>query len=81
MLNRIRGPFNLTGPAIAAGAAAIADTSHTDKAAAHNDTWLPWLTEKLEELGLQVTPSVAIARLLLGEISFIRTKSARELVG
>ena len=57
-LNRIRGPFNVTGPAIAAGAAAIADIAHTEQAVAHNDIWLPWLTEQLEGLGLEVTPSV-----------------------
>ena len=59
VLNRIRGPFNLTGPAIAAGTAAIADTAHMEKAAAHNDTWLAWLSEQLEGIGLTVTPSVA----------------------
>lgn len=58
-LNRIRGPFNLTGPAIAAGAAAIADTAHMEKAAMHNDTWLPWLAEEIGKLGLKVTPSAA----------------------
>ncbi len=26
---------------------------------AHNSKWLPWLTGKIEALGLQVTPSVA----------------------
>ena len=59
ILNRIRGPFNLAGPAIAAGAAAIADTGHADKAAAHNDTWLAWLASEIQQLGLTVTPSVA----------------------
>ena len=58
ILNRIRGPFNLTGPAIAAGIAALADKDHLEKAIAHNDKWLPWLTEKLTGLGLGVTPSV-----------------------
>lgn len=58
VLNRIRGPFNLTGPAIAAGAAAIADTAHIEKAAAHNDQWLSWLTTELEKSGLEVTHSV-----------------------
>jgi histidinol-phosphate aminotransferase len=59
VLNRIRGPFNVTGPAIAAGAAAVRDTAHQDKSVVHNDTWLPWLTDKLTALGLAVTPSVA----------------------
>lgn len=59
VLNRIRGPFNLTSPAIAAGAAALRDRGHTEMAIAHNDRWLPWLTDELRNLGLKVTPSVA----------------------
>ncbi|MDB5511160.1 MAG: histidinol-phosphate aminotransferase [Enterovirga sp.] len=57
-LNRIRGPFNVNAPAIAAGAAAIADDAHVAAALAHNDEWLPRLTASLEGLGLTVTPSV-----------------------
>ncbi len=57
-LNRIRGPFNVNAPAIAAGTAAIQDVEFTDAAVAHNDKWLPWLTAELEALGLAVTPSV-----------------------
>ncbi|WP_288193525.1 histidinol-phosphate transaminase [uncultured Phyllobacterium sp.] len=57
-VNRIRGPFNLNSAAIAAGAAAVRDRAHVDKAVAFNDTWLPWLTEQLSGLGLRVTPSV-----------------------
>ena len=57
-LNRIRGPFNVNGAAIEAGIAALADSGHTEKAVAHNDRWLPWLTEKIGGLGIEVTPSV-----------------------
>ncbi len=59
VLNRIRGPFNLSAQAIAAGVAAIRDRDHTEKAVAHNDHWLLWLTDELQGLGLRVTPSVA----------------------
>ncbi len=59
VLNRIRGPFNLSSPAIAAGAAAIRDRAHAKKAIAHNDRWLPWLSTEIAGLGLEVTPSVA----------------------
>lgn len=58
-LNRVRGPFNVSGPAIAAGAAAIGDEAHMDAAIAHNATWLPWLSDEIIKLGLAVTPSVA----------------------
>ena len=58
VLNRIRGPFNVTAPAIAAGIAAIEDNAHVERSLAHNDKWLPWTTAEIEKLGLEVTPSV-----------------------
>jgi histidinol-phosphate aminotransferase len=58
VLNRIRGPFNVTAPSIAAGIAAIEDTAHVDASLVHNDKWLPWTTSEIEKLGLEVTPSV-----------------------
>jgi histidinol-phosphate aminotransferase len=57
-VNRIRGPFNLSGAGIAAGTAAIADEAHVAAAAAHNAAWLPRMTEAVAALGLTVTPSV-----------------------
>ncbi|MGA8154762.1 MAG: histidinol-phosphate transaminase [Rhodoplanes sp.] len=58
-VNRIRGPFNVNAPAIASGVAAIADAGHVERARAHNERWLAWLTEEIGRLGLEVTPSVA----------------------
>ncbi len=58
VLNRIRGPFNVSAAAIAAGVAAINDQSFMDKALAHNNTWLAWLTKEITALGIAVTPSV-----------------------
>ena len=57
-VNRIRGPFNVNAPAIAAGVAAIADEAHVAAAVAHNEEWLAWLTHGIKALGLKVTPSV-----------------------
>lgn len=59
VLNRIRGPFNLSVPAIACGAAAMDDGAHMDAARLYNDTWLPKVSNALKSFGLQVTPSVA----------------------
>lgn len=58
-INRIRGPFNVNAPAIAAGIAAIKDTAHIERGREHNARWLPWLMEEIGKLGLEVTPSVA----------------------
>jgi histidinol-phosphate aminotransferase len=58
-VNRVRGPFNVNGPAIAAGVAAMRDTAHVERAREHNTRWLAWLTEEIGKLGLKVTPSVA----------------------
>ncbi|MDF2810972.1 MAG: histidinol-phosphate transaminase [Microvirga sp.] len=57
-VNRVRGPFNVNGPAMAAGIAAIQDDAHVANAVVHNEKWLAWLTREIEALGLEVTPSV-----------------------
>ena len=58
VLNRIRGPFNVSTPAIAAGSAAMEDVGFIELAIAHNTKWLEWLSTELQKLGLSVTPSV-----------------------
>src|SRR5499433_3171519 len=58
-INRIRGPFNVNAPAIAAGVAAIEDLEHQERSREHNTRWLNWLTQEIGKLGLKVTPSVA----------------------
>ncbi|MCP1199989.1 histidinol-phosphate transaminase [Notoacmeibacter sp. MSK16QG-6] len=57
-VNRVRGPFNVTGPAIAAGVAAMGDKSHLARAVAHNTEWIKRVSDGLAALGLRVTPSV-----------------------
>src|SRR5271157_716419 len=58
-VNRIRGPFNVNTPAIAAGIAAIEDHEHQERAREHNTRWLAWLSQEIGKLGLKVTPSAA----------------------
>ena len=58
-LNRIRGPFNVSGPAIAAGVASLEDRPHMQRAADHNEIWRGRMAEDLAALGLAVTPSAA----------------------
>ena len=59
VLNRIRGPFNVTGPSIAAGIAALADQPHMEKAVEHNTIWRTRMAEALKHIGLSTTPSAA----------------------
>jgi histidinol-phosphate aminotransferase len=58
-VNRIRGPFNVSTPAMLAAVAAIEDTAHIQMSKAHNEHWRNWLTEEIGRLGLKVTPGVA----------------------
>src|SRR5664280_2401350 len=58
-VNRIRGPFNVSTPAMLAAVAAIEDTAHQQMSKAHTEKWRNWLTEEVAKLGLKVTPSVA----------------------
>jgi histidinol-phosphate aminotransferase len=57
VLNRIRGSFNITASAQAAGVAALQDLAHLAKVRGHNDRWRPWLEQALRGLGLAVLPS------------------------
>lgn len=57
-INRIRGPFNVNGAALAAGEAALADSDHIARSVTHNEDWLKRMTGGCAALGLKVTPSV-----------------------
>ncbi len=58
VLHRVRNPFNVSNAAQATAIAAIEDTAFTELCKAHNDHWLPWLSDQLTGLGLEVVPSV-----------------------
>lgn len=58
-MNRVRGPFNVSAPAMLAAAAAIEDTDHVEMSRAFTVKWRDILTEEITALGLKVTPSAA----------------------
>src|SRR6266478_4808680 len=58
-INRIRGPFNVNAPAMAAGIAALQDSAHLETSRAHNEKWRAWLEVEISKLGFEVTPSIA----------------------
>ena len=57
VLNRVRGPFNVNAPAMAAGIAALAEPGWVEKSVAHNAEWRERLTGALRDLGIAVHPS------------------------
>lgn len=59
VVNRIRGPFNLSAAALAAAEAAVRDTQHTEKCRIENARWRDWLSNKLAELGVPSDTSTA----------------------
>ncbi|MGH6955398.1 MAG: histidinol-phosphate transaminase [Caulobacteraceae bacterium] len=58
-IDRIRPPFNVSSPALAAAVAALADREFQARSLAHVERWRDWLTQQLGGLGLPVTPSSA----------------------
>ncbi|HWU26083.1 MAG TPA: histidinol-phosphate transaminase [Rhizomicrobium sp.] len=59
VLNRIRGPFNVSVPAQAVAAAALRDRRHLEQSVEHNEKWRGWLTDQIRRIGLRVGESVA----------------------
>jgi histidinol-phosphate aminotransferase len=59
VLNRIRGPFNVSVPAQRAAVAALRDRRHLEDAIAYNEKWKSWLIEHIRRTGLRVDDSVA----------------------
>lgn len=59
VLNRIRGPFNLSSPALAAAEAAVRDTAYFEKCQAENAVWREWLAAGLAAVGVPSDTSTA----------------------
>ena len=57
VLNRVRGPFNVSLAGQAAAVAALAEPGWVERSRAHNTEWRAWLTHALEALGVKVWPS------------------------
>ncbi|HVC61342.1 MAG TPA: histidinol-phosphate transaminase [Acetobacteraceae bacterium] len=57
VLNRVRGPFNVSVAAQAAAIAALAEQGWVEKGRDHNAEWRPKLAAGLEAAGIKVWPS------------------------
>jgi histidinol-phosphate aminotransferase len=56
---RIRGPFNVNGLAVAAGMASIQDVEFLSRSREHNSDWRVRMTDALNAIGLTTPPSHA----------------------
>jgi histidinol-phosphate aminotransferase len=52
VLNRVRGPFNVSVTALAAAEASVRDLDYVDRSRSENARWRTWLAEALAELGV-----------------------------
>lgn len=59
VVNRVRGPFNVSSVAQVAGVAALSDQEFVKKTVKHNNVWLKKMTEEFKALGYKPYPSVA----------------------
>ena len=57
VMNRVRGPFNVSLPAQAAAIAALKQAGWLEAGRAHNLHWRGWLAEQLTAFGIKVWPS------------------------
>lgn len=59
VLHRVRGPFNVTVPALVAGEAAVRDQAWVEHSRITNEVWRDWLAREIVAAGLAVVPSKA----------------------
>ncbi|MEM6413621.1 MAG: histidinol-phosphate transaminase [Pseudomonadota bacterium] len=78
VVNRIRGPFNVSAPAIDAGIAAMKDQRFVGLNRDHNTAERNRMAKRLQALGLRLTPSVC--NFLLINIPSTDGKSASDAV-
>ncbi|AIL64623.1 Histidinol-phosphate aminotransferase 2 [Rickettsiales bacterium Ac37b] len=58
-LNTMKNPYSISNSAAESGIAALKDLAHIEASFNHNATYLSWITEQLQSIGLKVHPSVA----------------------
>ena len=67
VLNRVRGPFNVTGAALAAAEAAVRDVNYAAHCQAENARWRTWMADALAEIG--VPSDVSLGNFILARFA------------
>jgi len=75
ILNRTRGPFNVSGAAQYAAVAAVNDEEFIQKSKSHNKKWLKNLAIEFDKIGIKHYPSVANFIL----IDFLTTEKCQQV--
>lgn len=67
VLNRVRGPFNVSNAALAAAEAAVRDVTYVDHCRTENARWRNWMADALAEIG--VPSDVSLANFILARFT------------
>lgn len=67
VLNRVRGPFNVSNAALAAAEAAVRDVAYVDHCRSENARWRNWMADAMAEMG--VPSDVSLANFILARFS------------
>lgn len=67
VLNRVRGPFNVSQAALSAAEAAVRDTAYLDHCRTENARWRTWMADALAEIG--VPSDVSCANFVLARMA------------
>jgi histidinol-phosphate aminotransferase len=67
VLNRVRGPFNVSNAALAAAEAAVRDVAYIDHCRIENARWRTWMADALAEMG--VPSDVSLANFILARFT------------
>lgn len=71
ILNKIRGPFNVGGPAQIAGLAALKDEDFLQKSKAHNSKWLKIFAERFSGNNASNSSSQSVFKILPSVANFV----------
>jgi histidinol-phosphate aminotransferase len=67
VLNRVRGPFNVSNAALAAAEAAVRDVAYIEHCRTENARWRTWMADALAEMG--VPSDVSLANFILARFT------------
>jgi len=74
VLNRVRGPFNVSASALAAASAALGDTAYTEFCRMENERWREWVRAEIAAVG--VPSQASYGNFILADFGSAETAAA-----